>query len=519
MATPTTPENVSCAVELQELEIVIDALGRSSRPATLLRYLVDRRLGGESDQLTEYNIATEVFGRSKTMFDPGQDAIVRVEIHRLRKKLKEFYDGPGIKRTIRIAIAQGSYSPVFSHVPVPCESVEMTGSPQEPVERSAELPIVNEILAPKRQTPSGLWFYTAGAAIIVSIMIFALYRGYRRSAIGRIVATSAPSAALSTPGGATHAAAILPLRILAGYTGKPEIDSTGVIWGPDKYVRGGGPWRRPDGAIARTNNPLIFGQWRNGDFQYDIPLKSGDYELHLFFVAPGHSDNYPSTFSLRINGALVLNGFDINEDAMGDNIADERIFRDVSPASDGYLHLAFASESGAPQLNALELLQGIPNKQIPIRIVTQQSSFTDSHGEFWQADNYYMNGSLSDHASQTVGSSDPNLFDMERFGHFSYAIPVDTRDRYTVILHFAEFYFGPQRPGGGGVGSRLFKVICNGETLLDNFDIYKEAGSLHVLTKTFHHVKPSAQGKINLTFEPIINNATVSGIEVIDEGN
>jgi hypothetical protein len=30
-------------------------------------------------------------------------------------------------------------------------------------------------------------------------------------------------------------------------------------------------------------------------------------------------------------------------------------------------------------------------------------------------------------------------------------------------------------------------------------------------------LKPSAQGKLNLTFEPILNNATVSGIEVIDE--
>jgi hypothetical protein len=72
-------------------------------------------------------------------------------------------------------------------------------------------------------------------------------------------------------------------------------------------------------------------------------------------------------------------------------------------------------------------------------------------------------------------------------------------------------------PGGGGAGSRLFRVMCNGATLLDDFDIFKEAGSLHAITKTFYHLKPSAQGKLNLTFEPIVNNATVSGIEVFDE--
>ena len=69
------------------------------------------------------------------------------------------------------------------------------------------------------------------------------------------------------------------------------------------------------------------------------------------------------------------------------------------------------------------------------------------------------------------------------------------------------------------MGSRVFRVICNGQTLLNNFDIYKQVGSFHALTETFHHLKPTAQGKLNITFQPIANNATVSAIEVIDESN
>jgi hypothetical protein len=60
-------------------------------------------------------------------------------------------------------------------------------------------------------------------------------------------------------------------------------------------------------------------------------------------------------------------------------------------------------------------------------------------------------------------------------------------------------------------------VFCNGTTLLEDFDIYKEGGSLRVVTKTFSNIRPSAQGKINLTFEPVANNATISGIEILDE--
>jgi hypothetical protein len=86
-----------------------------------------------------------------------------------------------------------------------------------------------------------------------------------------------------------------------------------------------------------------------------------------------------------------------------------------------------------------------------------------------------------------------------------------------VILHFAEFYFGPQAPGSGGVGSRLFNVMCNGTMLLDHFDVFKETGSRHAIGKTFYHIRPTAQGKLNLTFEPVVNNATISGIEVLDE--
>jgi hypothetical protein len=154
---------------------------------------------------------------------------------------------------------------------------------------------------------------------------------------------------------------------------------------------------------------------------------------------------------------------------------------------------------------------------LPIRIVTQPTSFTDHFGQLWHPDTYYLNGRLSDRREQVTGAADPDLFSAERYGHFTYAIPVDTRDRYTLMLHFVEFYFGPQAPGGGGSGSRVFRVMCNGATLLEDFDIFKEAGSLHAITKTFYHLKPSAQGKLNITFEPISNNATVSGIEVLDE--
>jgi len=56
--------------EREELVTVAEALSRSPRLSRLLRYLGEKYFQGEIDQLHEYNIATEVFGRSKTASTP-----------------------------------------------------------------------------------------------------------------------------------------------------------------------------------------------------------------------------------------------------------------------------------------------------------------------------------------------------------------------------------------------------------------------------------------------------------------
>jgi hypothetical protein len=54
--------------------------------------------------------------------------------------------------------------------------------------------------------------------------------------------------------------------------------------------------------------------------------------------------------------------------------------------------------------------------------------------------------------------------------------------------------------------------------LAREFDIFKEAGALNVaVQKTFHGLRPNAQGKLVLSFVPIVYYADVCSIEVIDE--
>ncbi|MGA9672284.1 MAG: malectin domain-containing carbohydrate-binding protein [Terracidiphilus sp.] len=522
---PQTLPLSSLDTEHAELAAVTEALSRYPRLAHLALHLGQMYFAGKSDEINEYNIATEVIGRSKTTFDAGQDAIARVEIHRLRKRLKEFYETDGKDHPAKLSIPVGTYVPVFVHrAEEPPAAIGARGAilePAVPPSESEDGPpqqpgqIGNRRLQP--QLIGSGWLY----AVELVVMVLAAFGAYRlfhpESVPGGVIASTRPLQPPSAPQPVSFNSASVPIRLIAGYSGNRQIDSTGAPWIADQYFHGGKTWARQTTFLTGTNDPLLFRQWRMGDFTYDIPLSPGVYELHLYFVASEREGDDLATFTISINGNKVLQNFDVVTDALGENVADERVFRDVTPALDGMLHLSFVSERGVPVLNALEVLPGTPHKQLPTRLLTQPTPFTDHDGNMWRPDTYFLNGKMSAQRRLAEGSPDPGLYAAERYGHFAYAIPVDTRGRYTLVLHFAEFYFGSVAPGAGGAGSRLFRVLCNGETLLDNFDIFREVGSLHALTKTFYHLKPTAQGKLNLTFEPIVNYATVSGIEVLDE--
>jgi hypothetical protein len=487
--------------ERQELERAIELLGRGTRHARFLEYLGTKYFQEQEDQLTEFNIATEVFGRSAKRFAATQDAVVRVEVHRLRKKLREIYERDTRTEGLQITLPPGTYVPKFTPVPAPPPDAAPAAAPAPAPDASRHFP----------KWPLYVVALLAVAGAIVGWVIA------NQSADLPAAATTAPPPQ-SAPASSTASGELTELHMLAGYKGSDVIDSSGVRWTPDRHYVAGGQWSRDGGVIRGTSRPFLFTSWRTGEFGYNIPAAPGSYELRLFFVSPfAAGDEKLGSFNVALQGKLLLEGFDISMSANGGDMAEEQVFRDVTPDEDGFVRLWFSNLITSPVLNGLELTPGTPGRLKPIRILAQPTSFVDHKGQRWRADDYYIGGFHSAERRKVSGTEDPELFGRERFGHFRYAIPVDRRGRYTVILHFAEFFYGPQLAGGGGAGSRVFHVFCNGQTLLRNFDIYKEAGSLRVVSKTFPNITPSAYGKINIDFEPVVNNATVSGIEILEE--
>jgi hypothetical protein len=109
-----------------------DVLRGSESLCQLLGYLASHSLADQGTPVKEYQIATEVFGRSAD-FDSRLDSTVRVQTSRLRAKLAEYYAGPGAQDPVIIEIPRGAYSVTVHARAVPAEAVAQPAAPSAEV--------------------------------------------------------------------------------------------------------------------------------------------------------------------------------------------------------------------------------------------------------------------------------------------------------------------------------------------------------------------------------------------------
>ena len=507
-------------------------LDRSQNLKRLLSYVCRKHFEGQADELKEYTIATEALGRPAD-FDQKRDSIVRVEIHRLRKRLLQYYETAGKDEPLRIVIPEGKYIPVFirnketseppeasrnlatavePELTVPSQGTALVALPdQDPVYPVAPPPAPSA--GPNRMLMMGM---------LMCVLLLGAGFLWSRSAV--------PAAGEPSPL-STESAVVTPadnggeIRILAGRD-KDYTDQLGYRWSADRYFTGGNVNKTPHPQVERGSDPAIFAGQREGEFRYDIPLDPGHYELRLYFGETVFGEGNPAggaestrLFDVFANETRLLDLFDVLADAPGARVADIRVFKDIQPAADGLLHLQFrATMHNEPFVNALELRRTTPGRSRPIRMVAQALPLRDALGRTWDPDYLVSGGAVVKRNRPATDTETPEIYRGERFGHFQYAIPVAPDGVYKLSLYFHEAWFGPGNNGGGGEGARSFDVYVNHNAVLANFDIFRATGApRRALVRTFHGIKPNARGKLLIAFEPTRNYACINAIEVEDE--
>lgn len=522
MNGPTAPhiEAEPIASERKELETVLESgiFGVSSNAAKLLRFVCERHFRDPAGVVTEHEVGIHALGR-RPSFDPQRDSIVRVEAHRVRKRLQEYYSNEGASHSVRIVLSRGQYAPRFLRSEQPAEADPQPAAPPGGVEAGPIEPAGFQRFWNLLQAHR--WAVLA-ATVIVSAGLAA--------GISRLASNSSRQPA-PVAGPAAATAGTDTVRILAGLTSGDYVDRFGTRWSSDQFFAGGTTANVRRVSLDLADDPGIYQHIRTGqEFAYDIPLRPGVYEMRLMFAESagtpilGSVGDGVRSFHIDANGVQILpprdghhmGQMDVVADAGGLDIADVKVVKDISPAADGKLHLRFAGRNQLAFVNAIEIVPGVKGKMRPLRWRANDAPYTDREGNLWLADHYFRGGRLSRFRAVVSHTSNPGLYEGERFGSFTYSIPVVADTTYTVQLHFAENYFG----GYAAKAShpRIFNVFANHAPVLRDFDITRDAGeAVTALVRTFRGVKPNPFDKIVLNFEPSTEFAIVNAISVEDE--
>lgn len=133
------------------------------------------------------------------------------------------------------------------------------------------------------------------------------------------------------------------------------------------------------------------------------------------------------------------------------------------------------------------------------------AAYTATDGIVYEADANFTGGTALDRpGTAIVGTTEDTLYASERYGAFSYALPVSNGE-YDITFKFAELNFNQ-------AGKRIFDVVAERQEVVSNLDIYAKVGK-NTAYDTTVRVEIN-DGAINLNFTPQVNNAQLCALVV-----
>jgi hypothetical protein len=127
---------------LAEVERVLDSntFRNSDALRRLLKFLAERMLAGDADQLKEYTVGIDALGKPPT-YDPRHDSTVRIQVGRLRLKLADYYHKEAENSRLIIDLPKGRFKLTCEErLPVVATTVVSAQSREEAAQVPAATP-------------------------------------------------------------------------------------------------------------------------------------------------------------------------------------------------------------------------------------------------------------------------------------------------------------------------------------------------------------------------------------------
>lgn len=175
-----------------------------------------------------------------------------------------------------------------------------------------------------------------------------------------------------------------------------------------------------------------------------------------------------------------------------------------TPSSTTAVSSSAAAVSSAPVVSSSSSSPAV-NLPLIVAINAGSTTATSYDGVQYQADKYANGGTTNSTSDPISGVTEDTLFQSERYGSYSYSIPV-LAGTYTVELSMVEMYHEAN-------GLRSFNLSVEGKVELASLDLYSQAGHDGAFNYTVANVRVT-DGKLDITLEALEDQGTLSGFAV-----
>jgi beta-galactosidase len=294
------------------------------------------------------------------------------------------------------------------------------------------------------------------------------------------------------------------------------------------YLWGAFVWNMFDFGSANHNEGDTLGVNTKGLVTFDRQTRKDPFYFYkanwsaepvIYITSRRYTDRaYPvvdvKVYSNADTSQLIVNGTTLGSMTAEQCPQSTCVFRNVTLSPGRNAVTAVGDRGGAMVSDAVDW--SLDAQDIHIAAGQLWSGYVSSQGIRFGSDDFFSGG-LGDWLGSgdpdagippTVrDTDDPQLYKYYRRGDFSYDIPLPDA-QYEVTLGFVE----PDRDTT--TGERLFNVVANGRTVLENFDVLRSAGANRTVVTRAFNVEVSG-GHLILDFNSVQGEALVSTISIV----
>lgn len=210
-----------------------------------------------------------------------------------------------------------------------------------------------------------------------------------------------------------------------------------------------------------------------------------------------------SVISSSSEGVIIISSQ--SSSLLSSSVASSVLSSLASSSSVSSMVSSLALSSSSAQSSSLAASSSSAAAQLIVAINAGATNNASYQGVTYTPDRFY-DGGTSNSTNDTIrGDENGTLFKSERYGDYSYNIPVTAGD-YSLKFHFVELY-------QTAVGSRAFNLSVEGREIFSNLDLYALVGHDAAYSVDVDNVSVT-DGFITINLNRIVDNATLSGLAI-----